>query len=256
MTDRHRQRGTSRQVTSRAWLAVLAAVTPALLNVTALMGVASASVTATAGPAEITEPGLTTPLTTGGSATHYGVLLPAGAHCPGDTAKDGYRVYSYLVPGGVSPTQVSFKGIIPSKYFGYIALGEYYYGAEDTALSTGQILGLPEFFVFSRLTPAMLFGAGAAKATWDGGILCATDRGQVTDYWNTRFLFTASSRDPGGFTWAVEDPARVPVAGQGGFPTWLALVLAGSALVAAGVVFNVGRRTGDRAKGAKEAGRS
>ena len=256
MTDCHRQRGTSKRVTSRARLVAFAVLTPALLNVTALMSVASASERVAVGTAEITQPGLTTPLRSGGPATHYGVLLPAGARCPGDTAKDGYRVFSYLVPGGVSPTQVSFKGVIPSRYYGYIALGEYYFGAENTAPDTGQILGMPAFFVFSRLTPGFLFDAGATEATWDGGIACANDHGQVTNYWNTRFVFTASSSDPGGFTWRVEDPIRVPVAGQGGFPTWLALVLAGCALVAAGVVLNVGRRTADKTKAAREAGPS
>ena len=216
------------------------------------MGVASASVTAAVGAAEITREGLTTPLTAGGSATQFGVLLPAGARCPGDTAKDGYHVFSYLVPKGVSPTQVSFRGIVPSEYFGYTALGEYYYGAENTAPHTGLVLTLPTFFVFSRLTPHDLFAAGATRATWDGGIACTNVDGQVTNYWNTQFVFTANSSDPGGFSWAVVDPAGVPIRGGGGFPTWLALVLTGSALVTAGVVFNVGKRI-DRAKVAKGA---
>ena len=36
----------------------------------------------------------------GGSSTPFTVVLPANASCSGDTAHDGYHVYSYLVPRG------------------------------------------------------------------------------------------------------------------------------------------------------------
>ena len=112
-----------------------------------------------AGTAVITVAAELTPLNLGGSATPYGVLLPSGASCPGDTAHDGYLVYSYLVPAGVSPTAVSFKTGDPSKYYGYISQGSYY-GAVNTAEDTGEIVGIPPEFTWSRLTPADLFPQG------------------------------------------------------------------------------------------------
>lgn len=217
-----------------------------LVGLAVLLGPSMAEAAVPAGTAQITQAGLTTPLNSGGSATDFSVILPQGAKCPGDTAHDGYHVFSYLVPHGVSPTQVSFKGIVPSKYFGFIALGEYYFGAADTAPYTGLVVNIPSFFVFSRLTPAELFAAADKRASWQGGIACVDVKGHVTNYWATSFVFTASSSDPGGFTWAVADPGRDVVAPSSGFPTWLILVLVGAIFVAAGFVFWLGQRSSPR----------
>ena len=118
-------------------------------------------------------------------------------------------MYSYLVPEGVSPTDVSFKTGIPSKWFGYIADGAYF-GAINTAEGTGQIVGLPTSFTWSRLTPTDLFAKGAHTATWEGGIACADTHGVVTDYWNSELVFTADSSDPGGFTWKAVHQGQSP----------------------------------------------
>jgi hypothetical protein len=178
----------------------------------------------------IVQPGTLTPLDGGGSATPYGVVLPAGASCPGDTAHDQYRVYSYLIPAGVALTSVSFKGILPRNYYGFIAYGAYF-GAVNTAEGTGQIVGIPESFVFSRLTPSDLFSSHTTSAaTWEGGIACVNRQGVATDAWNTQFRFVRDSKDPGGFRWTVENPALVSAAG--GTP-WLWI---GGGLVALSVL--------------------
>jgi hypothetical protein len=176
------------------------------LGVTVAPGVAGA---ASASAEIITRPGTSTPLASGGSATPYGVILPAGATCPGDTAHQGYHVYSYLVPAGTSPTAVSFKTGIPGRWYGYIG-DNAYFGAVNTAEGTGQIVGLPTSFTWSRLTPAELFTGGTHTATWEGGIACADTHGVVTDYWNSELVFTADSSDPGGFTWKVIHQGQIP----------------------------------------------
>jgi hypothetical protein len=172
-----------------------------------LVGAPVTAGAATAGTAEITVPGQTTPLKSGGSATSYGVALPAGASCPGDTAHQGYHVYSYLVPEGVSPTAVSFKTGDPSRWYGFVAYGDYY-GAVNTAEGTGQIMTLPDQFTWSRFSSFMgdLFPHGARTATWEAGIACADTHGVVTNYWNTEVAFTKTASDPGGFTWRVLTP--------------------------------------------------
>jgi hypothetical protein len=163
---------------------------------------------ATEGSAVITELNQTTPLNSGGSSTEYGVELPSGAKCPGDSAHDGYRVYSYLIPKGVSLTSLRvtgdrpFRGLRGYPYYGYVADGTYY-GPINTDEDTGQVAALPSAFTWSLLTPSDLFADGAKSAVWEGGIACATADGTVTNYWNTEIEFTASSSDPGGFTWTV-----------------------------------------------------
>ncbi len=53
------------------------------------------------------------PIDGGGSATPFTLRLPDGAACPGDSANDGYRVNSYMVPFDVDPTVVTFDGTGP-----------------------------------------------------------------------------------------------------------------------------------------------
>src|ERR1700689_4780417 len=149
---------------------LLVAVAIAVLGGPAVAGAATAS---TEG---ITPPGQVTPLNSGGSATPYAVGLPSGASCPGDTAHDGYHVFSYLVPQGVSPTAVSFKTGDPSKWFGYIANGSYF-GAVNPAQDPGQAVSPPAEFVWPRLSPQDLFAHGQSSATWEGGIACADVHG-------------------------------------------------------------------------------
>jgi hypothetical protein len=153
------------------------------------------------GTARITAPD-GSELSGGGSRTTFAVALPQGAHCPGDTAHKSFLVYSYLVPKGVSPTAVDFHTGVPSRGYGLIADGAYF-GASNTAIDTGQIVNVPTRATWSRLTPQDLFPANEKSAVWEGGIACATPDGAVTDYWNIPVTFTASSSDPGGFTWAI-----------------------------------------------------
>ena len=48
--------------------------------------------------------GTGTDVPSGASTTPFTVTLPANASCTGDTANDGYHVYSYLVPEGTDVT--------------------------------------------------------------------------------------------------------------------------------------------------------
>jgi len=183
----------------------------------------------------ITKPGTVTPLKSGGSATPYGVALPAGASCPGDTAHDGYLVYSYLVPKGVFPTDVSFKTGLPSRGLGYFSDGVYF-GAVNTAESTGQIVGIPGSFAWTRLTPHELFAQGAHTATWEGGIACATRHGVVVSYWNSQIAFTADQADPLGFTWKVVGQVSLPTSFDLGLWLGIAFLVIASAAATYAVV--------------------
>jgi len=199
----------------------------------------AAGASAVAGVAEITRPGSTAPLRSGGSQTPYGVLLPQGARCPGDTAHHDYHVFSYLIRRGIQLTSVNFGGILPSRGFGFIANGSYY-GAINTVENTGQVAALPTEFTWSRLTPEELFAKAETTAAWDGGIACANALGVVTDYWNTEVVFKADPTDPGGFTWAVvADDAQPSPSGQ---VPWLVIAIPVAAVVLVLVAFALNRR--------------
>jgi hypothetical protein len=202
-----------------------------------------AGATAVASVAEITTPGSSTPLRSGGSSTLYGVLLPQGAHCPGDTAHDNYHVFSYLIRKGIQLTSVNFGGILPSRGYGYIADGSYY-GAINTVENTGQVAELPSQFTWTRLTPQELFQKAETTAVWDGGIACANERGVVTNSWNTEVVFKADSTDPGGFTWAVVGDDSLPL--PTGEVPWLVIALPLTVAVLVLAAFALNRR---RARG-------
>lgn len=177
----------------------------------------------------------------GGSATPFAYLLPVGARCPGDTAHAGYRIDSYLVPKGVVPSAVSFRGGVPSRWFGLIAQGAYV-GAINTERNTGRIVNLPQPAVWSRLTPHDLFRANESSSTWDGGIACATAEGAVVRTWGFDVTFTRDSHDRGGFTWRVPTTATSSSQSRAGVA---ALVLAAGALAVVAIVA-ISRRRGPR----------
>src|SRR5580658_3094089 len=83
--------------------------------------VTSASASTLDATATLTNPVNSQALTSGGSATVFTVVLtPAPADCSGDTATDGYHVYSYLLPEATSITSNSFALGSPSEGFGFV----------------------------------------------------------------------------------------------------------------------------------------
>jgi MYXO-CTERM domain-containing protein len=175
---------------------------------------------AEAAPARIVAQGTTAPLPSGGSGTKFGIALPAGAHCPGDTEHKGYRVWSYLVPGDVELRSVSFAGLIPEPGYPLKARGDPF-GPANTAQDTGQIVRLPNDFVLSDLdlTPAELLRSGATSASWHAGIACSDVRGALSTYWNVDLVFSVNSGDPAGYTWVVSRPVSTSGGGSPSRPT-------------------------------------
>lgn len=226
----------------RRWLRRGAALLP-IVTVLWTLTAPGTAWAVTAGAASIVQPGTLTSLDSGGADTPYEVALPSNASCPGDTAHQGYHVYSYLVPAGHTPAEVDFKHGVPNRWYGYFSYGSYY-GAADTAEDTGQIMALPEFSWTRYSTyPGLIFPDGRTRTTWEGGIACTTTDGVVTNYWNTQFVFTKSATTPGGFTWRVI--ANPPVATS---HTWITVgiaLLVLAALFAAAAILLSRRRPQD-----------
>ncbi len=206
-TPRRPTRGHVRRFATLA-VAVLAA-TATVVTVAATATPAGASTVN--GIATIASPGTTTALTSGGSTAPFTVSLPSQSACTGDTATDGYHVYSYLVPEGTDLSGVTFVGF-PSTGYGLVETTGTYYGAVNTAIGTGQIIGIPNDFEWGPLvaddgvplSTLLYSGSGAtASGVWEAGLACANTSGVLTDDWNTEVTFTASSTDANGFTWST-----------------------------------------------------
>jgi hypothetical protein len=165
-----------------------------------------ASASVVIGTAVLAAPGATasSPLPSGASSTPFTVALPPRAACPGDTAHDGYRVFSYLVPKGTDLSSVTFVDD-PSTGYGLVD-GARYYGAVNTAIHTGQIIGIPNDFEWGALVrhvPLSDLLDGRNHGVWETGLACADARGTLSDAWNTQVTFVARSGDPDGFAWTT-----------------------------------------------------
>jgi hypothetical protein len=184
---------------------------------------ASAGAASPAGVATLAPPGETvaTPLRSGASATLFTVALPADASCPGDTASDGYHVYSYLVKKGTDPSAVRFvEG--PSMGYGIVDTTSTYYGAINTARKTGQIVGVPNDFAWASLVQSgggplalsqLLYGG--STGVWETGLACANGRGALSNHWNTQITFAADAADPHGFHWTVDSSGSTSTGATG-----------------------------------------
>jgi len=219
MTDSSAQRhghvspSTRRRMRSTASALLAVVMSAAAL---ALVGTTAASASTLDGIATIASPGTTTPLTSGASTAPFTVALPAQAACDGDTATHGYHVYSYLVKKGTDLSTVTFVGF-PSAGFGLVDNTGTYYGPVNTAIGTGQIVGIPNNFEWGplvsgggvTLSQLLYTGSGTtASGIWEGGLVCATSSGALADNWNTEVTFKAKAADPNGFTWtAVPGPS-------------------------------------------------
>jgi hypothetical protein len=173
-----------------------------------------ASASTVNGVATIAQPGTTTELPSGGSTTQFTVSLPPQAACDGDTATDGYHVFSYLLPLGTALSSVSFSGGAPNKGLGLFSSGTYY-GPVNTAVTTGQIVEIPNDFDWAPIitnsyipltgTGGLLYSGSGSSASgiWNAGIVCANSSGVPVDNWNTEVTFLASSTDANKFTWTA-----------------------------------------------------
>jgi hypothetical protein len=179
----------------------------------------------------------TSSLNGGASASVFSVSLPADAKCPGDTAHKGYLVDSYVVPVGTDLNSLTFVGGYPNVGVDLITTEGVPWVANYTQpFSATMPLPFPAFS-WSRYDHETKY---LPMGTYNVGIACADEHNRIVSYWNTQVRFTASSTDPGGFTWAVAHGYR---AGGGGHPAALIvglffLILA----VIAGVIWLRSRR--------------
>ncbi|MGO8870226.1 MAG: putative Ig domain-containing protein [Acidimicrobiales bacterium] len=191
------------------WAGVAAGGALALTITLVSVGATAASASTLNGAATPANPATQAPLGSAGSATPFTVTLPANAACSGDTATDGYHVYSYLVPLGTALSGVTFVNF-PSTGYGFVDNTGLYYGPANTAIGTGQIVSIPDNFEWAPLVAddgvplsTLLYSNGGTSGAWEAGLACANTHGTLTDNWNTEVDFITNPSDPHGFSWSA-----------------------------------------------------
>jgi hypothetical protein len=211
--------------------------------------VLAAALLLTGGPARADGAGDVRPVNmdpaSGGSNTQFTLELPAGAACPGDSANDGYRVQSYMVPAAVDPLTVTFNGLGPTPvaYGSYPDFRETLFDLETNSFASvqtadatapgepGPIINLP-FFSFGVYAPGDL-----PAGRYHLGLAC-TLLNEIVTLWDTEIEVTDAPDDtPAQITWQVIGS----VDSDGRTGTGPAVPVAGAAALAL-VAFAVARR--------------
>jgi len=182
----------------RRWAQVLSA---AVVGAAAFASALSAAGAATAGPAVIVNGATGFPLNSGGPATTFGVNLPAGARCPGDSRHLSFKVFTYMLPQGADVSAATYTNVPAENNIGLFAGGQYV-GPINTEPDTGVVPQMPGNLSFSPpLQRSDLIPQGQTSATWDAGVACVDRFGHTASYWNVALVFLASHAGPAGFTW-------------------------------------------------------
>jgi len=218
-------------------VAVLAASATAVVG----LGGGIASAEPAAGSLTVTDSGSnpqTLPYTVTGSSTVWGVQLPAGASCPGDTASGGYHVNSFIVPASVDPAALTYQAGLP------VSGSTTYYNLDDTTASpyqlentapavppavTGQVQPLPQFEFFKDFRSPVNLASGNYLI----GFACADTNGNTQALWDAPVTLTntgTASTDSATFTsGAATATPEVPFAVV--LPVGAAALLGGAVLL-------------------------
>lgn len=196
-----RRRG--RRTATAVW-----AVGAALVAGWAASGLPALATGTAAGQARVVDPATSDDLRSGGSTTPWTLRLPTAAACSGDSANNGYQVYSYIVPSSVDPATLTFNPNTgperPAGSFAYPLVDNTGtpYLARNTAVTTGQIIDFPGLdFTFAVFSIDGRTGSAPLPAgTYNLGVACAHN-GAEDRYWNAQLTFAPSTSDPSGETW-------------------------------------------------------
>jgi len=157
-------------------------------------------------------PGLSFSVQSGSPATTFAINLPAGSNtCPGDTATNGYRWNTFLVPSTVDAAALTYNSNGPVAPAG-VTFAKPLYSSTNTpgvnratAPSTGVVLTSSLVFGFNYFT---FQPEGLPAGVYKLGIAC-TLTGETKSFWQgyltvtgppTTFAWAFTTTDPGSST--------------------------------------------------------
>lgn len=191
----------------------------------------------------------------GTSSTVFTLRLPTGATCPGDSANDGWRYQTFMVPTGDDPGALSYNDIGPTGTNQWALYATTTNPVTDALLEMNDGEGKPGFIgsippLSFRIVPPGTIPAG----TYTIGVSCTHLERQTAQYWDTDIVITEDPDDePGQLTFRLATAPRATKPDDG-FDSSRFLVV-GAAVAAGGGVAAIvrqRRRTTRRARRTQE----
>lgn len=170
----------------------------------------------------------------GDSTSAFTLRLPDGATCPGDSANDGWRVQSFIVPAGTDLAALEFSANRPNhgEPASSRSLREINGGIFTQRMTEpNQALGEPgRILALPPLTFAYFDTGTFPPGLYEIGVACTTPDWKVRRFWHAEIEFeTAPDVEPGGMRWTFLGDGSEPAAEES-FP-----VLAAGAATVVGI---------------------
>jgi hypothetical protein len=152
----------------------------------------------------------TSGITNGVQDTPFVLSYAGDSACAGDSATDGYRVNTFMVPASVDVSQLTYNSGGPTAPAGvtfkfplFAQTGNAQQVNRNTAPTTGIITAgnLLQPFSFAALVAG---GIEVPNGSYKVGLAC-TLLGVTEEYWETTIAVTASTTGPVTFAWQVTD---------------------------------------------------
>jgi hypothetical protein len=143
-------------------------------------------------------------ITSGGSSTVFGLAVPEGAACPGDSLHDGWIVQSFIVPADVDPGRIVYGAIGPEGPDHYALYQLDTSNFSDALTLANQVPGQPGRlslppFSFIEFPPGTL-----PNGRYRLGVACTTADRRTERYWDLEIEVISAPDDvPGRMTWSV-----------------------------------------------------
>lgn len=188
-----------------------------------------------------------TPVDRGNGFTVFGLRLPEGATCPGDSANDQWRTQTFMIPADQDPLELTYGAIGPEPWDS----GEHwaFFGTDtipyvDVLLQRNSVAGQPG--VIPTLPPfsfSVIAGENVPPQEYRIGVAC-TYFGVTTQFWDNRITVTSAGDDPDEFTWRLADaPVEAPTDDDSSLPI---IPIAIGVVLVAGLGLFIWRRSGVR----------
>lgn len=179
-------------------------------------------------------------LSEGNGTTVFGLQLPAGASCPGDSRNDQWRVQTFIVPSDVDPATLEFNSIGPEGDGLYALYGLDTNPIVEVLTGPNGAPGLPGLIIGLRAASFEVFPPGTLPdGTYRVGAAC-TYFDDVASYWDTQMDIARDPEDqPAEIRWQTASfTGTSTTTGQGSNSSTGAIVaVAVLAVIAAGVFF-------------------